>query len=51
MDDDDFDWEPPSEAQMKVIAAKRERSDKISRLMSKYLLQGHKVGRELDKGF
>lgn len=41
--DDDFDWVPPSEAEMKVIEAKRERQDKISKLMSQYLLKGYKM--------
>ncbi len=39
----DVDWAPPTEAQMKVIAAKRERSDKISKLMGDYLLKGYKM--------
>uniref|UniRef100_A0A0B6ZPT7 Uncharacterized protein n=2 Tax=Arion vulgaris TaxID=1028688 RepID=A0A0B6ZPT7_9EUPU len=37
------DWEPPSEAEMKLIEARRERSDKISKLMSGYLLKGHRM--------
>ena len=42
-DSEDGDWAPPTEAQMKVIQAKRERSDKISKLMGDYLLKGHKM--------
>ncbi|XP_065114165.1 protein ZNRD2 [Paramisgurnus dabryanus] len=42
-DDEDFEWEPPSEAEMKVIQARRERQDKISKLMGDYLLKGYKM--------
>nr|XP_046267377.1 protein ZNRD2 [Scatophagus argus] len=42
-DDEDFDWEPPTEAEMKVIQARRERQDKISKLMGDYLLKGYKM--------
>jgi len=42
-DFDDDDWKPPSEAELKVIAAKRERSDKISKRMGDYLLKGYKM--------
>ncbi|XP_069574996.1 protein ZNRD2 [Brachyistius frenatus] len=41
--EDDFEWEPPSEAEMKVIQARRERQDKISKLMGGYLLKGYKM--------
>ncbi|XP_022061934.2 protein ZNRD2 isoform X3 [Acanthochromis polyacanthus] len=41
--DEDFEWEPPSEAEMKVIQARRERQDKISKLMGDYLLKGYKM--------
>lgn len=41
--DDDFDWVPPSVAEMKVIEAKRERQDKISRIMGQYLLKGYQM--------
>ncbi|XP_043930939.1 protein ZNRD2 [Protopterus annectens] len=41
--DDDYNWEPPSEAEMKVIQARRERQDKISKLMGDYLLKGYKM--------
>ncbi|XP_031424848.1 protein ZNRD2 isoform X2 [Clupea harengus] len=41
--DDDFEWEPPSEAEMKVLEAQRERQDKISKLMGSYLLKGYKM--------
>lgn len=39
----DFEWEPPSEAEMKILEARRERSDKISKLMGDYLLKGYKM--------
>ncbi|GLD46577.1 Sjoegren syndrome/scleroderma autoantigen 1 [Lates japonicus] len=42
-DDEDFAWEPPTEAEMKVIQARRERQDKISKLMGDYLLKGYKM--------
>ncbi|XP_076017538.1 protein ZNRD2 [Genypterus blacodes] len=42
-DDKDFDWEPPTDAEMKVIQARRERQDKISKLMGDYLLKGYKM--------
>ncbi|XP_056592888.1 protein ZNRD2 isoform X2 [Triplophysa dalaica] len=42
-DDEDFEWEPPSEAEMKVIQARRERQDKISKVMGDYLLKGYKM--------
>lgn len=41
--DEDFEWEPPSEAEMKVIQARHERQDKISKLMGGYLLKGYKM--------
>jgi len=40
---DDNEWQPPTEAQMKILAARRERSDKISQLMGQYLLKGYKM--------
>lgn len=43
VDDENFEWEPPSEAEMKVIQARRERQDKISKLMGDYLLKGYKM--------
>ncbi|KAK9536445.1 hypothetical protein VZT92_006221 [Zoarces viviparus] len=42
-DDKDFEWEPPTEAEMKVIQARRERQDKISKLMGDYLLKGYRM--------
>uniref|UniRef100_A0A3P9MII9 Zinc ribbon domain containing 2 n=1 Tax=Oryzias latipes TaxID=8090 RepID=A0A3P9MII9_ORYLA len=42
-DDEDYEWEPPTEAEMKVIQARRERQDKISRVMGDYLLKGYKM--------
>ncbi|XP_039222167.1 protein ZNRD2 [Crotalus tigris] len=41
--DDHAEWEPPSEAELKVIQARRERQDKISKLMSEYLLKGYRM--------
>ena len=43
MSDSEDDWTPPTEAEMKVLQAKRERSDKISKLMGDYLLKGYKM--------
>ena len=40
---EDSEWAPPSDAELKVINARRERSDKISKLMSEYLLKGYKM--------
>ncbi|XP_043828833.1 protein ZNRD2 [Dromiciops gliroides] len=37
------DWEPPSEAETKVLQARRERQDRISRLMGDYLLCGYRM--------
>ncbi|XP_035522379.1 protein ZNRD2 isoform X2 [Morone saxatilis] len=42
-DNEDFEWEPPTEAEMKVIQARRERQDKISKLMGDYLLKGYRM--------
>ncbi|CAN9501489.1 unnamed protein product [Ophioblennius macclurei] len=42
-DEEDFEWEPPTEAEMKVIQARRDRQDKISKLMGDYLLKGYKM--------
>ncbi|KAK5887732.1 hypothetical protein CesoFtcFv8_016310 [Champsocephalus esox] len=42
-DKDFFDWEPPTEAEMKVIQARKERQDKISKLMGGYLLKGYRM--------
>ena len=39
-DGSDLEWVPPSAAEQKVITARRERSDKISKLMGNYLLRG-----------
>ena len=36
----DNDWKPPTEAEKKVLLARRERSDKISKRMAEYLLKG-----------
>ena len=37
------EWKPPTEAEQKALQDKRKRSDKISKLMSHYLLKGHKM--------
>ncbi|XP_077596170.1 protein ZNRD2 isoform X2 [Stigmatopora nigra] len=42
-EEEDFEWEPPTEAEMKVIQARRERQDKISKVMGDYLLKGYKM--------
>ena len=39
----DLEWVPPSEAEQKVLNARRERSDKISKRMGDYLLKGYKM--------
>ncbi|KAK6180647.1 hypothetical protein SNE40_008656 [Patella caerulea] len=39
----DVHWVPPTEAEMKIIEARRERSNKISKLMGDYLLKGYKM--------
>merc|ERR1719225_917616 len=39
----DLEWVPPTEAEQKVINARRERSDKISKLMGDYMLKGYKM--------
>lgn len=43
MDDNSDKWVPPTDAEVKVIQARRERSDKISKIMSEYLLKGYKM--------
>lgn len=40
---DDYEWQPPTDAERKVIQARRERSDKISSIMGEYLLKGYKM--------
>lgn len=42
-DEFSFTWTPPTEAELKVLQAKRERNDKISSIMGKYLLKGYKM--------
>lgn len=42
-EEEDYEWQPPSEAEMKIIQARRERSDKISKIMGDYLLKGYKM--------
>ena len=37
------EWQPPTEAEMKILQARRERQDKISKLMGGYLLKGYKM--------
>lgn len=43
MEDGESGWEMPSESEMKIIQARRERSEKISSLMGEYLLKGYKM--------
>jgi len=40
---EDEEWTPPTEAELKVLAARRERSDKISKLMGDYMLKGFRM--------
>ena len=40
---DDNEWQPPTEAEMKIMQARRERSEKISKIMGAYLLKGYKM--------
>ncbi|XP_036115373.1 protein ZNRD2 isoform X1 [Molossus molossus] len=40
---DDFSWEPPTEAETKVLQARRERQNRISALMGDYLLRGYRM--------
>ncbi|XP_064484879.1 protein ZNRD2-like [Ornithodoros turicata] len=39
----DDTWTPPTEAELKVYEARRERMDKISKIMGDYLLKGYKM--------
>ncbi|KAG0719278.1 Sjoegren syndrome/scleroderma autoantigen 1 [Chionoecetes opilio] len=41
--EDEFTWTPPSESELKVIEARRDRNNKISALMGQYLLKGYKM--------
>merc|ERR1739838_112478 len=41
--DDEYSWSPPSEAEQKVIEARRDRNNKISSIMGQYLLKGYKM--------
>lgn len=36
-------WKPPTESEMKIIQARRDRSDRISKVMGTYLLKGYKM--------
>uniref|UniRef100_G3MKB8 Uncharacterized protein n=2 Tax=Amblyomma TaxID=6942 RepID=G3MKB8_AMBMU len=40
---EDYAWKPPTEAELKVLEARRERMDKISGIMGDYLLKGYKM--------
>uniref|UniRef100_A0A3Q2XQJ7 Zinc ribbon domain containing 2 n=1 Tax=Hippocampus comes TaxID=109280 RepID=A0A3Q2XQJ7_HIPCM len=42
-EEEDLEWEPPTEAEMKLIQARRERQDQISKIMGDYLLKGYKM--------
>jgi len=37
------EWQPPTEAELKILQARRERQDKVSKLMGDYLLKGVKM--------
>ncbi|XP_068779769.1 protein ZNRD2 [Struthio camelus] len=37
------EWEPPPEAERKVLAARRERQERISHAMGEYLLRGYRM--------
>ena len=39
----DNEWKPPTEAEKKVLLARRERSDKISKRMAECLLKGKTI--------
>ena len=41
--EEELQWKPPSEAELKVIQARRDRSDRISKIMGSYLLKGYKM--------
>lgn len=43
MANSDDEWVPPSEGEIKIREARRERQDKISKLMGQYLLKGYKM--------
>lgn len=43
---EDDDWTPPTAADMKIIEARQERSNQISKLMGNYMLKGYRM---LDK--
>ncbi|XP_063593307.1 uncharacterized protein LOC134770357 isoform X4 [Penaeus indicus] len=47
--DDEYSWSPPSEAELKVIEARRERNNKISSLIGQYLLKVRLTGRPNEK--
>ena len=40
---EDEEWEPLTEVDMKLLQARRERSDQISKRMGDYLLKGYKM--------
>lgn len=39
----DDEWTPPTETESKVLQARRERQDRISKLLGEYLLRGYKM--------
>merc|ERR1711946_34580 len=41
--EEEFEWKPPTEAEMKINQARRERSDRIAKIMGSYLLKGYKM--------
>jgi len=40
---DDDNWKPPSEAELKELERRRERGNKISKLMGQYMLKGYRM--------
>jgi len=40
---DDDNWKPPSDAELKELERRRERGNKISKLMGQYLLKGYRM--------
>ena len=43
MENSDESWQPPSEGELKIMQARRERQDRISKVMGQYLLKGYKM--------
>ena len=43
IDTEEDQWKPPTESEKKVMQARRDRSDRISKIMGGYLLKGYKM--------